>query len=79
MLMGSLGAREETTLVAGSVVSPKIRREASVRRVRETVTQMMAVLVTWYVGITTVRSIIVRHHLVMTAVPNIRDQVRDLN
>ena len=74
MLMGSLGAR-----VARSVVRLMTQREASVRRVRETVTLMMAVLVTWYVGQTTVRSIIVGHHLVMTAVPNIRDQVRGLN
>ena len=78
MLMGSLGAREETTLVAGSVVRLKTRREASVPRVRETVTQMLAVLETWYVETTTVGSIIVGHHLVMTAVLNLRDQVSNM-
>ena len=74
--MASLGAREETTLVAGSVVSLRIQREASVQRARETVTLMQGVLGTWSVAETTAGSIIVGPHIEMTAAPDLRDQVR---
>ena len=49
---------------------------AGVQRARETVTLMQGVLGTWSVGETTAGSIIVEHHIEMTAAPDLRGRER---